>query len=143
MSPYHPLRTFACGGMLVAAGEARGPARGAELSRSLNSPAVQKLSATQHLGAKQDLNGNGSHCMSVAFRRDSDEEHREPRFELPIPPGPNLVTERGYDLIKSRTEDLEAALAGAVSDEYRAELQRDLRYWRTRLATAQVAPVPT
>ena len=81
--------------------------------------------------------------MSVAFRRDSDEEHKEPRFELPIPPGPNLVTERGYDLIKSRTEELEAALSAAVSEEHRAELQRDLRYWRSRLATAQVAPVPT
>ena len=29
--------------------------------------------------------------MSVAFRRDSDEEHKEPRFELPIPVGPNLL----------------------------------------------------
>jgi transcription elongation GreA/GreB family factor len=81
--------------------------------------------------------------MSVAFRRDSDEEHREPRFELPIPPGPNLVTERGYDLIKRRTEELQAAVRCAASDEHRAELQRDLRYWRTRLATAQVAPAPT
>ena len=81
--------------------------------------------------------------MSVAFRRESDEEHREPRFELPVPPGPNLVTKRGYDLLKTRTEDLEAAVASASSDEQRAELQRDLRYWRARLATAQIAPVPT
>jgi len=85
--------------------------------------------------------GHGSHAC--AFRRDSDEEHKEPRFELPLPPGPNLVTERGYDLIKARTEELEAAASAAVSDEHRAELQHDLRYWRTRLATAQVAPVPT
>ena len=81
--------------------------------------------------------------MSVAFRRESDEEHREPRFELPVPPGPNLVTKRGYDLLKTRTEDLEAAVASASSDEQRAELQRDLRYWRARLATAQIAPPPT
>lgn len=81
--------------------------------------------------------------MSVAFRRDSDEEHKEPRFELPLPPGPNLVTERGYDLIEARTKELEAAVASAASDEQRAELQRDLRYWRARLATAQVAPVPS
>jgi transcription elongation GreA/GreB family factor len=81
--------------------------------------------------------------MSVAFRRDSDEEHKEPRFELPLPPGPNLVTQRGYDLIKARTEELEAAIASVANDEQRAELQRDLRYWRTRLATAQLAPVPT
>ncbi len=80
--------------------------------------------------------------MSVAFRRDSDEEHREPRFELPVPPGPNLVTQRGYDLIKARTEELEAAVTLASSDEHRAELQRDLRYWRVRLATAQIAPAP-
>jgi transcription elongation GreA/GreB family factor len=81
--------------------------------------------------------------MSVAFRRESDEEHREPRFELPVPPGPNLVTKRGYDLIKTRTEDLEVAVTSASSDEQRAELQRDLRYWRARLATAQIAPVAT
>jgi transcription elongation GreA/GreB family factor len=53
------------------------------------------------------------------------------------------VTERGYVLTKARTEELEAAVSAAVSDEHRAELQRDLRYWRTRLATAQVAPGPT
>jgi transcription elongation GreA/GreB family factor len=79
--------------------------------------------------------------MSVAFRREIDEEHREPRFELPVPLGPNLVTKRGYDLIKRRTEDLEAAVTLASGDEQRAELQRDLRYWRARLTTAQVAPV--
>ena len=78
--------------------------------------------------------------MSVAFRRDSDEEHKEPRFELPVPPGPNVVTKRGYDLIEARTEELEAAVASAEGDEHRAGLQRDLRYWRARLATAQIAP---
>jgi hypothetical protein len=81
--------------------------------------------------------------MSVAFRRESDEEHKEPRSELPLPPGPNLVTERGYALIKVRAEQLEAGVADAASEEQRAELQRDLRYWRARLATAQVAPLPT
>ncbi|MEO5773550.1 MAG: GreA/GreB family elongation factor [Sphingomicrobium sp.] len=81
--------------------------------------------------------------MSVAFRRESDEEHKEPRFELPLPPEPNLVTQRGYDLIKARTEELEAAVASASNEEQRAELQRDLRYWRARLATAQIAPRPS
>jgi transcription elongation GreA/GreB family factor len=78
--------------------------------------------------------------MSVAFRRESDEEHKEPRFELPIPPGPNPVTKRGYALIKKRTEELEGAVTSASGEEQRAELQRDLRYWRASLATAQVAP---
>ena len=81
--------------------------------------------------------------MSVAFRRESDEEHKEPRFELPLPPGPNVVTPRGYDLLKARTEELEGELTAAATEEQRAELQRDLRYWRTRLATAQVAPPAT
>ena len=39
--------------------------------------------------------------MSVAFRRESDEEHLEPKFELPIPPGPNLVTPRGAELTRA------------------------------------------
>ena len=77
--------------------------------------------------------------MSVAFRRDSDEEHLEPKFELPIPPGPNLVTPRGLALIEARNAGLEAAVA-AASAEALPELQRDLRYWRARLATAQLAP---
>ena len=41
--------------------------------------------------------------MSVAFRRESDEEHLEPKFEIPIPPGPNLVTARGLALILDET----------------------------------------
>lgn len=74
--------------------------------------------------------------MSVAFRRESDEEHLEPKFELPIPPGPNLVTARGLAMIEAHVAALEAI--DAASDEQR----RDLRYWRARLATAQLAPPP-
>lgn len=80
--------------------------------------------------------------MSVAFRRDSDEEHKEPRFELPIPAGPNLVTARGLSLIDARVAELEAAIAAAPDDEAREALRRDLRYWHTRQTTAEVAPVP-
>lgn len=80
--------------------------------------------------------------MSVAFRRDSDEEHLEPKFELPIPPGPNLVTPCGLALIEARNAELETAVAAATSEQLPA-LQRDLRYWRARLATAQLAPAPS
>lgn len=76
--------------------------------------------------------------MSVAFRRESDEEHKEPRFDLPIPPGPNLVTARGLALIEARVAELEAQ-DGEAAAEDRA---RNLRYWRQRLATAQLAPPP-
>ncbi len=80
--------------------------------------------------------------MSVAFRRESDEEHLEPKFELPIPPGPNLVTARGLALIEARKGDLDVAIATATPEQLPA-LQRDLRYWSARLATAQLAPQAT
>ena len=80
--------------------------------------------------------------MSVAFRRDSDEEHLEPRFEIPIPPGPNLVTECGLNLIAARVAELEALLPTVSDVEARKPVVRDLRYWRLRLATAELQPMP-
>ena len=80
--------------------------------------------------------------MSVAFRRESDEEHKEPRFELPIPPGPNLVTAAGLALAEAKVAALKDAVASEADEGRRAELQRDLRYWNTRLATAELAPPP-
>ena len=81
--------------------------------------------------------------MSVAFRRDSDEEHKEPRPELPIPIGPNLVTARGMALIEAKVAEREAALAAGGDEEAVAAIKRDLRYWHVRRATAQVTPPPT
>ena len=81
--------------------------------------------------------------MSVAFRRESDEEHLEPRFELPLPPGPNLVTARGLALVKTKVAALNAALASATEDAARAVIQRDLRYWNARESTSTLAPVPS
>jgi transcription elongation GreA/GreB family factor len=80
--------------------------------------------------------------MSVAFRRESDEEHKEPRFELPIPPGPNLVTAAGLAQAEARVAALKALIAAEQEEAARAEAQRDLRYWSTRLATAELAPPP-
>jgi transcription elongation GreA/GreB family factor len=79
--------------------------------------------------------------MSVAFRRESDEEHKEPRFELPIPAGPNLVTENGPALIDGKIAELEAEQEGA-DEARREEIARSLRYWHTRRVTAIVAPTP-
>ncbi|HEX7784074.1 MAG TPA: GreA/GreB family elongation factor [Sphingobium sp.] len=80
--------------------------------------------------------------MSVAFRRESDEEHLEPKFELPIPPGPNLVTRRGLGLLTEITASLRNDIEAAGTDEERERLKRDLRYWDTRLTTAEIAPPP-
>lgn len=75
--------------------------------------------------------------MSVAFRRESDDEHLEPKFELPIPPGPNLVTARGLALLEAKVGELEAALPALTEEEPRKKHLRELRYWRIRLATAE------
>ena len=75
--------------------------------------------------------------MSVAFRRDGDDEHLEPKFELPIPAGPNLVTARGLAQIDDKVAALETALAGAEGETEIAALKRDLRYWHTRQTTAE------
>ena len=80
--------------------------------------------------------------MSVAFRRESDEEHLEPKFELPIPPGPNLVTPRGFALIEARLAEVEARLLPDLNEEDRKRVLRDARYWRHQLTSAQVAPAP-
>jgi len=80
--------------------------------------------------------------MSVAFRRESDEEHLEPTFELPLPPGPNWVTARGLRLTREKVEALEAVEMDSMAEDEAKKLKRELRYWRTRLATAEVRPIP-
>lgn len=79
--------------------------------------------------------------MSVAFRRENDDEHMEPKFEIPIPPGPNRVSQRGLRLIREKVEAIEAAVTEPMAEEDRTKMRRELRYWRTRLATAQVQPI--
>jgi transcription elongation GreA/GreB family factor len=81
--------------------------------------------------------------VSVAFRREGDEEHLEPRFELPIPPGPNRVTARGLALIGQRVVELEAQLAGLSDEAEIKATKRDLRYWQTRQVTAELVPAPS
>lgn len=80
--------------------------------------------------------------MSVAFRRESDEEHKEPRFELPIPPGPNLVTARGLAMIEATVRALDERVAPGGDEAEIEAAKRDLRYWTTRQATAELAPLP-
>lgn len=80
--------------------------------------------------------------MSVAFRRESDEEHLEPKFERPIAPGPNLVTARGLKMLAQKVSEVEAAVQTATADAERDALKRELRYWHTRQTTAELAPVP-
>lgn len=84
--------------------------------------------------------------MSVAFRRESDDEHLEPVFELPIPPGPNLVTERGLALIRTHVEACEdkvqVLVAEGADEAVIKKARREQRYWSTRAATAELMPAP-
>ena len=72
--------------------------------------------------------------MSVAFRRESDDEHMEPKFELPIPPGPNWVTARGLRLTREKVAALEAVDTAAMEEEAAKKHKRLLRYWRRHQA---------
>lgn len=80
--------------------------------------------------------------MSVAFRREGDDEHKEPEFELPIAVGPNWVTPRGLRLLGEAVARIEAEIAATGDDEARKKLQRRLRYFHTRQATADVQASP-
>lgn len=80
--------------------------------------------------------------MSVAFRRDGDEEHLEPKFELPLPPGPNLVTARGLAQIRDRVVEVETRIPGLADEAELTAARRQLRYWLTRQSTARQMPAP-
>ena len=80
--------------------------------------------------------------MSVAFRRESDEEHLEPKFEIPLPQGPNIVTGNGLAMIETKVAEWNTVVAAAMNDDARKKAKRDLAYWNTRLSTARVAEPP-
>ncbi len=81
--------------------------------------------------------------MSVAFRREGDDEHLEPKFEIPIPLGPNLVTARGLALIGQCVAEIEARLRTLSEEAEIKAAKRDLRYWQTREVTAELVPEPS
>lgn len=85
--------------------------------------------------------------MSRAFVRENDgSEVPEDVPERPISEHPNFVTERGLRLINERIRELEEARQRAKASEDKvtlATLERDLRYWQQRKASAKlVQPEP-
>jgi transcription elongation GreA/GreB family factor len=81
--------------------------------------------------------------MSRAFVRNSDDDPQS-LPERPVSPHPNFVTARGLAAIEARVRDLEVQRQAAREAEdasLRARLERDLRYWSARRASARmVAP---
>ena len=81
--------------------------------------------------------------MSRAFVKESDGAG-EPLPELAISPHPNFVTPTGLTLIEQRVAALEAeqrAARGADDKQLLARINRDLRYWTQRRASARLVPV--
>jgi transcription elongation GreA/GreB family factor len=83
--------------------------------------------------------------MSRAFVKEQDAEAIEDLPERPVSEHPNYVTARGLALIEAELARLRAEHHAAQASEDRAALARttrDLRYWTSRRATAEVIPPP-
>ncbi|MGH7117503.1 MAG: GreA/GreB family elongation factor [Acetobacteraceae bacterium] len=80
--------------------------------------------------------------MSRAFVREPDADTpAEPLPDIPLPPPPNPVTQRGAARIETTISELAAQLADPARADH-PELKRRLRYWTARRATAQITPPP-
>lgn len=76
--------------------------------------------------------------MSRAFVRERDDAPPDAPPEREISEHPNLVTPRGLRLIEQTLFELNEALAADHTDEEKARLLRDLRYWTQRRASARL-----
>lgn len=79
--------------------------------------------------------------MSRAFVKESAESAPPP--ERMVEEGPNLVTQSGYDQIAAHVARIEAALKTEANPLLRETLERDLRYWSVKKASAEIVPPPT
>jgi transcription elongation GreA/GreB family factor len=80
--------------------------------------------------------------MSRAFVRETDDTG-EPLPELAVSPHPNFVTPAGLKQIAAHVVALEAELraARAAGDKaLQKRVERDLRYWTQRRASARIVP---
>jgi transcription elongation GreA/GreB family factor len=78
--------------------------------------------------------------MSRAFVRESDADAGQ-LPDRPISPHPNFVTRRGLAAIETRVRELESDRQAARERDdaaLRASIERELRYWRARRASARV-----
>jgi transcription elongation GreA/GreB family factor len=79
--------------------------------------------------------------MSRAFVKELDGADGDELPELAISPHRNLVTVEGLAMIDANLKRLDADLSGARTTGDRAaaaRAERDLRYWRSRRASAEV-----
>lgn len=85
--------------------------------------------------------------MSRAFVKENDgEDFAEDLPERPVSAHPNLVTQRGLELIEAELAHQRQAHAAAQASGDRtaiARAARELRYWTSRRATAQLVEPAT
>jgi transcription elongation GreA/GreB family factor len=86
--------------------------------------------------------------MSRAFVRENDGGAEVPQDvpERPVSSHPNFVTARGLQQIESRIDELEAAREAPKRSEDKdalARIDRELRYWQQRKATAKLVEPET
>ena len=78
--------------------------------------------------------------MSRAFVKESAESAPPP--ERMVEDGPNLVTAEGFAQIGAHVARIEAALKREANPLLRETLERDLRYWSVKKASAEIVPPP-
>ena len=76
--------------------------------------------------------------MSRAFVKESSESARP--LERMVDEGPNLVTPEGMAQIDGHIARIEDALKTETNVLLRETLERDLRYWTLRKASAEIVP---
>ena len=76
--------------------------------------------------------------MSRAFVKESSESAPPP--ERMVDEGPNLVTPEGMAQIEAHVTRIEDALKTESNVLLRETLERDLRYWTVRKASAEIVP---
>jgi transcription elongation GreA/GreB family factor len=77
--------------------------------------------------------------MTRAFVKEVDDQSVQP--DRPISPHPNNVTPEGLAAIERSVDCFTAAYKAALNKDDKAAIaaaQRELRYWSTRLATAEL-----
>ncbi|HVT26086.1 MAG TPA: GreA/GreB family elongation factor [Rhizomicrobium sp.] len=79
--------------------------------------------------------------MSRAFVKETASSAPPP--ERMVEDGPNLVTQAGFEQILGHVARIEGALKSETNVLLRETLERDLRYWALKKASAEIVAAPS
>ena len=79
--------------------------------------------------------------MSRAFVKETADSAPPP--ERMVEDGPNIVTRGGYEQIAAHVARIEASLKSETNVLLRETLERDLRYWALKKASAEIVAAPS